>query len=328
MGILNDFKSAEKVKKRLKIAVYGPSGVGKTWFALHFPKVAVIDMEGGTDHYGGKLDFHVVRTKSVKEVIKYVEAFALEKHEFETLVIDPITLVWSQLQAGRQDVKERKASQRNNNKGKDWNEVTDIETFTQADWNAVKKIYNKLMTTLINLDMHVILIGRQNDLTETRPNGDIIKLGVKIDSEKNTVYAMDTVFRLDIVNDKRIAFIEKDRTMTYQIGNKVQDISFDSFAEVVQAKSSGLTVQVDDEESAARRDLDILGGENRITPDQIGSIKTLWLKLEYDPKILDPQLQKIYGQTLLTLSSDNAREFIDKLELQVTDKDQKESATC
>ncbi len=314
MGLLSNFKPAESVKKRLKIAVYGPSGVGKTWFALHFPKVAVIDMEGGTDHYGGKFPFHVVRTKSVKEVIQYVEAFASEKHDFETLVIDPITLVWSQLQTGRQDVKERKAAAKDRSKQtKDWNEATDIETFTQADWNAVKKIYNKLMTTLINLDMHVVLIGRQNDLTETKPNGDIVKLGVKMDSEKNTVYAMDTVFRLDVVNGKRLAFIEKDRTMTFQIGDKVPDISFDSFAEVVQAKATGQAAKVDDEESAIQRDQDILGGESRVTAEQVGQIKVLWLELGYKPEALDVQVQKLFGRTLITLTSDQANQFILRL---------------
>lgn len=323
MGLLQNFKPAEQVKKRLKIAVYGPSGVGKTWFALHFPKVAVIDMEGGTDHYGGKFNFHVVRTKSVKEVLQYVDAFEKEQHDFETLVIDPITIVWTQLQTGRQDVKERKAA---NKQGKDRNEVTDLESFTQADWNAVKKIYNKLMTSLINLDMHVVLIGRQSDLTETKPNGDVVKLGVKMDAEKNTIYAMDTVFRLDVVNGKRIAFIEKDRTMTFQIGDKVENISFESFAEVVQAKSTGKTVKLDDEESAALRDQDILGGESRITSEQIGIIKTLWLKLEYAPEKLDPQIQKLYGRTLLTMTTDQAADFIAKLNDQQAAKEQKEGA--
>ena len=40
-----------------KIVVFGPSGIGKTWFALDFPSVYYIDTEAGADlgHYRAKL---------------------------------------------------------------------------------------------------------------------------------------------------------------------------------------------------------------------------------------------------------------------------------
>jgi septin family protein len=50
---LSPFEPKSKKEKRLKILVYGESGSGKTRFALSLPKLAMIDTEGGTDHYDG-----------------------------------------------------------------------------------------------------------------------------------------------------------------------------------------------------------------------------------------------------------------------------------
>ena len=46
------FAPAGAAVKRLKLFLWGDSGVGKTTLALHFPMCVVLDMERGTDHYG------------------------------------------------------------------------------------------------------------------------------------------------------------------------------------------------------------------------------------------------------------------------------------
>ena len=51
------FQKANKVPRRLKMYIYGESGTGKTVTSLHFPSVACIDTEKGTDFYGEIFDF-------------------------------------------------------------------------------------------------------------------------------------------------------------------------------------------------------------------------------------------------------------------------------
>lgn len=45
MTIFNPFQSAELTARKLKILLYGNWGTGKTFAALTFPRVALIDAE-------------------------------------------------------------------------------------------------------------------------------------------------------------------------------------------------------------------------------------------------------------------------------------------
>src|SRR6185436_14696537 len=94
-------KQPEETKPgKSKIVIFGPPGVGKTWFSLSFPVPYYIDTEGGADlkHYqdrlkaaggvylgpqDGALDFPFL--------IGQIEALATEKHSYKTLIIDSIT---------------------------------------------------------------------------------------------------------------------------------------------------------------------------------------------------------------------------------------------
>jgi hypothetical protein len=91
------------VPGKTKALIFGPSGVGKTWFTLSFPKPYYMDCEGGADlrHYqerlknaggmylgpqDGTLDFNFL--------IEQMQALATEKHGFKTLIFDSITKVF------------------------------------------------------------------------------------------------------------------------------------------------------------------------------------------------------------------------------------------
>jgi hypothetical protein len=54
--------------------------------------------------------------------------------------------------------------------------------------------------------------------------------------------------------------------------------------------------------------------EGAITPDQIGEIKTRWLKLGYSGNALNMQLQKMFGCRLEQLTQPEAKQFIGKLD--------------
>lgn len=76
--------STGKRDKAKKIVIYGPEGVGKTTFAMQFPKPVFIDTEGSTDAFDVS---RLPKPKSL-EMLKEEIRFVAFQGEFKTLVID------------------------------------------------------------------------------------------------------------------------------------------------------------------------------------------------------------------------------------------------
>lgn len=95
-------KKPEAIEKRLKMLLYGKAGVGKTTAAIQFPKPYLIDTERGAenDQYvrllkksGGAYMF----TNDPHELIAEATALLSTKHDYRTLVIDPLTTIYNDL---------------------------------------------------------------------------------------------------------------------------------------------------------------------------------------------------------------------------------------
>ena len=93
-------RKPEAVQKRLKLFMFGPAVVGKTTAAIQFPNSYIIDCERGTENYDKIIaasNSVVYQTVDVHEVIAEVKSLLTERHEFRTLVIDPITPIYNDL---------------------------------------------------------------------------------------------------------------------------------------------------------------------------------------------------------------------------------------
>jgi len=206
----NPFVKAEKIQRFLKVLIYGASGTGKTYFALNSPRpCAIIDLEGGSAHYathpiiGG---FDRISTKSLPEIEQAIRF--CESGQYKTLVVDPITVIWQLLQDAAME-----AVLRRNNGRKSETELA----LTPRDWGAIKRKYNSLMTTLVNLPCHVVLCSREKDLVEVDNKGNMRVVGQKADAEKSTPYLPDVTLQLTIVNKLRVGVVHKDRTSTFSL---------------------------------------------------------------------------------------------------------------
>lgn len=206
-------KKPEAKEKRLKMFLYGPAGVGKTTAALQFPNSYVIDMEKGTDYYSDSINKSgsaVLQTVSAEDIKTEIRALLTEKHDYRTLIIDPVTQLYNSLQDKWTRIFEKHSKA----------DAAEIQDFGMRYWGRVKAEYKSIQRMLLSLDMNVIITSHQKDVY----GAGMQKLGVGPDSMKGDSYVFDMVFRLDNVNGKRIAFTEKERA---EIGKNRFPASFE-----------------------------------------------------------------------------------------------------
>jgi len=181
------FQPAASTDRRLKALFWGDSGVGKTTLALRFPRPAVIDLEGGTEHYGSAFEFEVLKATTADDVTKAVDWLITNPHPYRTLVIDPVTLYWDALQRKWSDIFLR----RNKSSKGHHLEFYDLQP---RDWMAVKAELKDLFRKLIQLDMNVIVTARQK--AQYADAGFMRVIGETFDGEKTLPYVFDTILRL------------------------------------------------------------------------------------------------------------------------------------
>jgi hypothetical protein len=181
------FQKARSLDKRLKLFLWGDSGVGKTTLALKFPKPVVIDLEGGADLYGESFDFDVLRASTADEVMDAVQWLLTHAHAYRTLVIDPITVYWDALQRKWSEIFLRR------NKGSKGYKF-EFYDLQPRDWMAIKAEFKDLIRKLIAMDMNVIVTARQK--VQYADGAFMRAIGETFDGEKSLPYLFDTIVRL------------------------------------------------------------------------------------------------------------------------------------
>ena len=167
-------RKPEAVAKRLKLFMYGPAGVGKTTAAIQFPNSYIIDCERGTENYDKLITDSgsvVFQTTDMLEVISEVKSLLTEKHDYRTLVIDPITTVYNDL-------------------------LEKCEAKVGSDFGRHYGEANKLMKRLANLvmalDMNVVITAHAK-----KEYGDNLRvLGHTFDGWRQLDYWFDLVVEL------------------------------------------------------------------------------------------------------------------------------------
>lgn len=184
-------KKPEAIQKRFKAFLYGNAKVGKTTAAIQFPKVYLIDTERGAenDKYtdilnkGGGVIF---QTNDFEEVVKEVKALLTEKHEYKTLVIDPLTTLYN-------DLVEKASTKVGTEFGRHYHEAN----------KRVKHLYN----LLLRLDMNVIITSH----AKNEYGADMSVIGTTFDCYKKIDYMFDLILQIQKRGKERVALVRGTR---------------------------------------------------------------------------------------------------------------------
>jgi hypothetical protein len=205
-------KKPKKIDKRLKLMMFGPPGVGKTTAAIQFPKPYILDTERGAenDQYVdaiNKSDGAILSTTSFDTIVDQVRALASEPHEFRTLVIDPITVIYDDLVAY-------------------WEKR--VGTDFGRGYSAAKKQWKRLTALISTLDMNVVMTSHAKNLYA---EGTAMKIiGMTYDGPKGADYYMDLVLEAIKDGDDRSCRIAKSRIASLPEG-EVIPFGYDEIAE-------------------------------------------------------------------------------------------------
>lgn len=193
-------KPPEAITKRLKAFMFSEAGVGKTTAAIQFPRPYIIDAEKGSENYDKLINGAggvVFQSCDADEVVQEVKNLLTEKHDYRTLVIDPITPIYNDL-------------------------LDKCEQQVGADfgrhYGMANKTMKRLMNFIMSLDMNVIITAHAK--TEYGPN--LSKLGYTFDGWKNLPYIFDLVLELSKVGEgamsTRNARVRKTRIEKFKDG--------------------------------------------------------------------------------------------------------------
>ena len=167
-------RKPEGVTKRLKLFMFGPAGVGKTTASIQFPNSYIIDCERGAENYDKLITASnsvVFQTVDIHEVIQEVKALLTEKHDFRTLVIDPITTIYNDL-------------------------LEKCEQQVRADfgrhYGAANKSMKRLANLIMALDMNVVITAH----AKKEYGQNLAVIGQTFDGWKQLDYWFDLVIEL------------------------------------------------------------------------------------------------------------------------------------
>ena len=188
-----------------KILIFGPSGVGKTWFAMSFPKPFYLDTERGATlpHYkkrleeaGGGYIGTEGGTLDPEFVIGQMEALAQEEHPYQTLVIDSITKLYQTIIANEA------------------NRLGNADSFGASKKPAIG-FMRRLVMRAQRLDMNIVFVAQEITEWGKGPGGQREEVGKIPDVWDKLVYELDLGLQVFKRGPNRICQVHKSRLVGF-----------------------------------------------------------------------------------------------------------------
>jgi hypothetical protein len=214
------FTRATKKQAKLRAALFGPSGAGKTFTALRIATgiggpIAFIDTErGSASKYSDRFDFDVLELPN-KDIDTYCEAIrAAAKQGYNVLVIDSLSHAWQEL------LEEVERLAKAKYKGNSW-----------SAWSEGTPKQRQLIDAILDYPGHVIATMRSKTewITEQHNGKSAPKrVGLSPEQGKGIEYEFDMLIEISV---EHIANVIKDRTGRFQ--DKTIDKPGESFGKAL-----------------------------------------------------------------------------------------------
>lgn len=265
-----------------KVLISGESGIGKTTFALEFPRPYLFDTEAGATRqqyqeklkksngaYFGKEE----GSQDFKTVIEETKQLCTNKHSYLTAIYDSFTYLYML-------------------------EAAIAEADKGSDFGRDKKMANiptrQLISVLEKLDMNILLICHSKDKWERKNAGgkeQIINVGSTFDGYDKLEYILD--LWIEIMKGGKTFLVRKSRISSFIQGDSYP-LSYDKFAElygkdVMEAESVPTVLS---------------------TPEDIARLKKLVEGLKVEQETVDKWLTKCGVESFEEMSQEQIRSLI------------------
>lgn len=196
------FHKASKTAARLRLAIYGPSGAGKTFTALTVAtglapgKVAVIDTErGSASKYADQFGFDVLNLDPPYHPERFVQAVdAAEAAGYQAIVIDSLSHAWNGPGGILEIVDEESRKMKGN---------------SYVAWAKGTPLQNRLIDSMTRCRMHLIATMRAKTEyvveTDSRGKSAPRKVGMAPVQRDGMEYEFDLALDMTTDNDAIVA---------------------------------------------------------------------------------------------------------------------------
>jgi hypothetical protein len=283
-------KKPENIEKRLKALFFGGAGVGKTTAAIQFPKPYLIDTEKGAENeqYVTLLENNggaIFQTSDFDDMMSEIKGLLSEKHEYKTLIIDPLTVVYNHLLETSANFLKRISKEK---------DATGTE-FGRHYAEADKKMKH-LLNLLLRLDMNVIITSHMKAVYDEKMK----IIDRTFDCYKKLDYLFDLVFEIQKRGKERVGIVRKSRIIAFPDSDQFP-FSYD--------------------EIANRYGTDILEKESKpetlASKEQVHETKRLIEVMKVDPATWEKWLDKAKCETFDEMPTDIIQKCIDMLKKQL-----------
>lgn len=179
-----------KSKQKLRLAISGPSGTGKTYSSLLLAqslgckRICVVDTERGSSHlYGDKFEFDVLELDAPYSPSRYIEALSyVSKQDYDCVVIDSASHEWEGT-GGCLDMHSK------------------IPGNSYTAWAKITPLHTAFLEKLISMPLHVIVTTRAKVayVLEADDKGKMVprEKGMESKQRDGFKYEFTTMFELD-----------------------------------------------------------------------------------------------------------------------------------
>lgn len=150
-SVASRIRDVQKIKKPLRVALYGRSGSGKTTLACTFPKTLLLDIKDeGTDSVTDVPGLKAFAIETWDDLEQAYWFLAEADHDFESVAIDTVTQM--------QDLAVREVVSQNKKNEK---EAGNWGTLSKREWGEVSTMLKTWVTNFRNLPMNVVFIAQE-----------------------------------------------------------------------------------------------------------------------------------------------------------------------